>query len=700
MKNIHQYSYLNKPAHFNNRELSWLLFNKRVLEEAIDQTNPLFERLKFIAIFSSNLDEFYMVRVAGLKDQVKAGFNKPENKAALTPRQQLSEISQLNHQLIQLQDELFINDISPSLKKEGVRFLSVNDLNDDQYVFIENRFEHYISPVLTPMAIDAYRPFPMLMNKSLNIAVVLTSSTGEEKRKLAIVQVPAVLKRTILLPSVQSEKHYVLLEDVISHFMNRLFHGYYVLSTSPFRITRNADLTIHEEGASDLLREIEKELKKRKWGAAVRLEMQKDKMDENVLSFLKNVLELEQDDIYEVSSPLDLSFFTSFYDEIAPEYEHLVNETFIPQPVADLDDEEENLFEDILSKDIFLHHPYESFQPIIDLIAQSAIDPNVLAIKQTLYRVSGDSPIIQALENAADRGKQVTVLVELKARFDEEKNIQWAKKLEKAGIHVIYGITGLKTHSKITLIVRQNEETIQRFVHLSTGNYNDTTAKLYTDMALLTADPQIGIDASNFFNYLSGYCKKPKWKTLSTTPFEIRETFLKLIAREIDYHRENGNGRIIAKMNSLTDKPIIMKLYEASCAGVKIDLIIRGICCLRPGIPNVSDNITVRSIIDRFLEHSRIYYFYQNGKEATYLSSADWMTRNMERRIEILFPILSDRIKKRIREILDTMLKDNVKARYQLNSGNYEYVKRSEDEPLIRSQVIFYEKAKTPIEDN
>lgn len=689
---------LNNPNFYNNRELSWLRFNERVLEEAIDERNPLLERLKFVAIFSSNLDEFFMVRVAGLKDQVKAGFNKPENKAGLTPREQLEQIASLNHRIVALQDRLYTETLVPMLYHEGFQFVAMEQCNQEQILFLQERFETYILPVLTPMAIDAYRPFPMLLNKSVNLAVLLKKSSST-KEKLAIVQVPGVLTRFIPIPSANGKRQFILLEDVISHFIYKLFKGYHVLSISPFRITRNADLTIHEEGARDLLREIEKELKKRKWGSAVRLEMQDGKMSNKVLAFLLDVLELKQKDVYSFNGPLDLTFLFKFYSFIGADHDYLINETFIPQPPEDLANDE-NIFEAILKKDIFLHHPYESFQPIIDFISTAADDPNVLAIKQTLYRVSGDSPIIEALARAAENGKQVTVLVELKARFDEENNIQWAKKLEKSGVHVIYGITALKTHSKITLVVRHNQDQIQRFVHLGTGNYNDTTAKLYTDMGLLTCDDKFGIDATNFFNYLSGFSEKPKWNYISTAPFEIRETFLQLINKEIENHKLTGNGKIIAKMNSLTDKPIIMKLYEASQAGVRIDLIIRGICCLRPGIEGVSENITVTSIVDRFLEHSRVFYFHHGGKHSTYLSSADWMTRNMEKRIEILFPINEERIKKRIKEILEITIRDNVKARKQIKDGTYSYVTRRDQDLEIQSQLIFYHMAAKYFEDN
>ncbi|KHF41858.1 RNA degradosome polyphosphate kinase [Halalkalibacter okhensis] len=694
-KLIQKHIDLNNPTFYNNRELSWLAFNERVLEEAIDERNPLFERLKFLAIFSSNLDEFFMVRVAGLKDQVKAGFNRPENKAGLTPKQQLKHISDKNHLLVHLQDTVYTETIIPMLDHEGIQFVSMEDCDDEQLTYLEGRFQNYIFPVLTPMAIDAYRPFPMLLNKSLNLAVILRRVGNDEfeKDQLAIVQVPSVLTRFIRLPKSEGQKdQFILLEEVISYFISALFNGFTVKSVSPFRITRNADMTIHEEASRDLLSEIEKELKKRKWGAAVRLEMQEGQMNQNVLNLLLDVLELHQNDVYSYKGPLDLSFLFKLYGQLAKENEHLANETLIPQPPEDLIGEED-IFQAIQKRDIILHHPYESFQPVIDFVTRAAEDPSVLAIKQTLYRVSGDSPIIHALALAAENGKQVTVLVELKARFDEENNIQWAKKLEKSGVHVIYGITALKTHSKITLVVRHQEDQIQRFVHLGTGNYNDSTAMLYTDLGFFTAREKYGEDATNFFNYLSGYSEKPKWHYLSTAPFEIREEFLHLIDEEIKNHKINGNGKIIAKMNSLSDKPIILKLYEASQAGVQIDLIVRGICCLRPGIKDVSENIRVFSIVDRFLEHSRIFYFHHNGEERIFLSSADWMTRNMEKRIEILFPIVSSRNKERVKEILTITLQDNTKARQQKSDGSYKYITRPTHDQPIQSQLTFHELA-------
>ncbi|MFY4773539.1 RNA degradosome polyphosphate kinase [Metabacillus sp. RGM 3146] len=693
---------LKSPMYYNNRELSWLAFNERVLEEAIDDRNPLLERLKFLAIFSSNLDEFFMVRVAGLKDQVKAGFNKPENKAGLTPKQQLAYIASKNHDLVERQYRTLNELLLPKLKEESIEFLSMNNLDKRQLSRLEEYFEEQVFPVLTPMAVDAYRPFPMLLNKSLNLAVIIEDEdeSEENKMKTAIVQVPSMLERFVKIESEGCGQQFVLLEELLSHFIYKLFKGYQVISVSTFRITRNADMTIHEEGARDLLKEIEKELKRRKWGAEVRLEVRKNAFDSNMLSYLRSELEIHEKDVYEIDGPLDLTFLFSFYKVLSWNNEHLIYQHLVPQPPRDLAAlEMKDLFEQISDKDIFLHHPYESFEPVIDFVSEAADDPDVLAIKQTLYRVSGGSPIIEALKRAAEKGKQVTVLVELKARFDEENNVHWAKELEKAGCHVIYGMTYLKTHSKITLVVRRRYNRIERYVHLGTGNYNDKTADLYTDMGLFTSKRKFGIDATNFFNYLSGYTEKPEFHHLSVAPFDIRRDFIRLIDQEIHYQKKYGNGRIIAKMNSLTDKDIIMKLYEASNAGVKIDLIVRGICCLKPGIKGVSDNIRVRSIVGRFLEHSRIYFFHHNGEEKTYLSSADLMTRNMEKRVEILFPIYEGNIKKRINRILEILLSDNTKAREQNSDGVYQYVKLDANEEEVDSQLVLFDHAYHLMED-
>ncbi|WCN36572.1 RNA degradosome polyphosphate kinase [Aneurinibacillus uraniidurans] len=690
---------ISLPTYYNNRELSWLAFNERVLEEAQDDSNPLLERFKFLAIFSSNLDEFFMVRVAGLKDQIKIGFTKPEDKSGLTPKQQVDEITKKTTGLVTTQYAVY-HKILHALHHEHIKIARIQDINETQYAYLEQLFEHTLLPILTPMAVDTYHPFPKLLNKRINLAVFLSRKNDpKQERLLAIVQVPALFSRFIQLPAAQDKHIFILLEDVLCHFMYKLFTGYDILSVSEFRITRNTDLTIDEEDAQDFLREIEKELKKRELGAAVRLEIRENEVDHTLLPYLLNALGIEQKDVYAVSGPLDLTFLFAFYNQLADTKEHLIYEKFTPQPTQDFL-ESHNVFAVIEKQDVLLHHPYESFQPVIDFLCQAADDPGVMAIKQTLYRVSGNSPIIKALKRAAENGKQVTVLLELKARFDEENNVHWAKELEEVGCHVIYGMNRLKTHSKITLVVRHKEGKIQRFVHLGTGNYNDVTAKIYTDVGFFTSHPEFGKDATDFFNYLSGYCEKPSFYHLCTSPFDIRDELMRLIDEEIECQRQNGTGHIIAKMNSMTDKKLMMKLYEASRAGVKIELIVRGICCLRPEMKNVSETITVRSIVGRFLEHERIFYFHHNHKEKVFISSADWMTRNMENRVEIMFPIYADHLKTRIKEFLSVMLKDNVKAREQGADGKYRYVSPKKGEPRINSQQVFCIQAYEAGKDN
>lgn len=681
---------IDAPEHFNNREISWLRFNKRVLEEAVDEQNPLLERLRFIGIFSNNLDEFFMVRVAGLKDQFRAGFNRPDNKSGLTALQQLEAISKEAHPLVK-QQQHYYHDLKEQLAKENIHIGSIDKLSKKEAKWLEQHFEQVIYPVLTPLAIDAYRPFPLLQNLSLNIAVTLHHPDDSDKLLTAIVQVPALLDRFV---KIKNKHHYLLLEDVIRYYINRLFDGYVVEDTICFRITRNADMNIHEEGSRDLLKEIEKELKKRRWGLAVRLEIMGEKGAHNphLINFLKYVLEVSSDDLYYHDGPLDFTFLLNVYTQLKQTFEHLVFQTLIPQPPKEVEPMV-NIFDQLRRKDIMLHHPYESFEVIVDMVEQAAIDPHVLAIKQTLYRVSGDSPIVNCLKLAAENGKQVTVLVELKARFDEANNVQWAKALEKAGCHVIYGITGLKTHSKITLIVRRQQERIERFVHLSTGNYNDQTAKFYTDLSILSSRRELGIDATLFFNFLSGYTFKPDFNYLSMAPYQIQDDFIHYIAKEIQYHEQHGDGHIICKMNALTDKPLILKLYEASNKGVKIDLIVRGICCLKPGLKGISEHITVTSIVGRFLEHSRIYYFHHHGEKKVFLASCDMMTRNMVKRIELLFPVLDRRHKKRVLDLLEIQLVDNQKARYQKSDGFYVYKERVEGEQAMSSQLIFFDLA-------
>ncbi|UOF88606.1 RNA degradosome polyphosphate kinase [Fodinisporobacter ferrooxydans] len=683
------------PMYYINRELSWLSFNERVLEEALDAEHPLLERLKFLSITCSNLDEFFMVRVAGLKDQLKAGFQTPENKTQMTPQEQLSAISERTHRLVIHIYNVLSASIIPELKGSGIQFLQADELSANQMAFIEEYYHHHIYPVLTPLGVDASRPFPMILNRSLNLAVLLENEKHpqEPNQLFAVVQVPSVLPRSIQLPSEVGICQYILLEHVICKYMQTLFQGNRIVSVSPFRITRNVDLIFEVEDDDDLLEAIEKELKKRRKGDAVRIEVDQS-MPDILIDTLKDWLELEDVDIYRIEGPIDLTFFIGFVNTIKG-FQHLKYNEIKPNPPKDLIGES-GIFEAIAKKDILLHHPYESFEPVIHFIRQAAEDPNVLAIKQTLYRVGGNSPVVNALMRAAENGKQVTVLVELKARFDEENNIVWAKKLEEAGCHVIYGVNGLKTHSKITLVVRQEQGTIRRYVHLGTGNYNETTARIYTDLGLFTAREEFGIDASAFFNHLSGFSEVPEWQEITTAPNGLREHFIAWIENEIAQSTKENPGRIIAKMNSLTDKEIIKALYKASCAGVKIDLIVRGICCLRPGIPGVSENIHVRSIIGRFLEHSRIYYFHNGGNEQFYLASADWMTRNMIGRVEILFPVIQENLKTKLSNILQTMLLDNTKARILQSDGSYS---RQIDQGAIQinSQMHFYQEAELTI---
>lgn len=661
---------LNLPQYYNNRELSWLDFNYRVLQEAQDKNNPLLEQLNFISIFSSNLDEFFMVRVAGLQDQVKMGYDKPENKAQLTPKQQLDQIKLKNKEIVDLQYKRY-NELIDDLKQYQVEIIKPEQLPDDLLPQLESEFKYGILPTLTPLGIDAYHPFPKLNNKSLNIFVDIDT---EDDINSAIVQIPSLISRFYSFN--KGDKQYILLiEDIITYFINDLFSGYTVLNTFPFRITRNADLTIHEDGAEDLLIEIERFLKERKRGTAVRLEVDGRQATHEDIVWIINQLDVHDNDVYFVDGPLDLTMLTDLVDHLSNKLKYLKYNKYVPQIPQSLGNH--NIFDLSLKRDIFFHHPYESFEPIVDFIREAAEDPNTIAIKQTLYRVSKDSPIINSLKNAAENGKQVTVLVELKARFDEENNVHWARMLEDAGCHVIYGMTHLKTHSKIALVVKRMNNKLTSFIHLGTGNYNDKTANIYTDMGLITTNAEIAEDAINFFNYLSGYSVKPEYNKLIVAPFDIRDVFLARIDNEIKSHRENGNGKIIMKMNSLTDKDIILKLFEASCAGVKVQLIIRGICCLKPGVPGISENIEVVSIVGRFLEHSRIYHFHNNGDDIIYLSSADAMTRNMIKRVEILFPVEDKDIAKRLLDYMNLQLSDNQKGRYQDELGQYHYIENN-----------------------
>ena len=666
-----------KAENYVNRELSWLDFDYRILEEARDKSLPLFERLKFLSITASNLDEFFMVRVASLKDMVHAGYGKTDI-AGMKPEEQLEAIGEKTHALVGLQYSTYSRSLVPTLKQNGLRIVARHeDLTPEEGAYVDDYFKANVYPVLTPMAVDSSRPFPLVHNKSLNIAALLKKKSGDEELDFAVVQVPSVLSRIVESPG-EDERVVILLEEIIERNMDSMFLNYDIITAHPFRIMRNADLTIDEEEAEDLLKEIQKQLKKRQWGEAIRLEIEED-ADKRVLKRLKKELDIHTGDIYEINGPLDLTFLMKMYGMAG--FEHLKTAKYIPQAnTALLNDDD--IFANIRKGDILLHHPYESFDPVVQFIKKAARDPEVLAIKQTLYRVSGNSPIIAALAEAADNGKQVCVLVELKARFDEENNINWAKMLEKAGCHVIYGLVGLKTHSKITLVVRREEDGIRRYVHLGTGNYNDSTAKLYTDCGLLTCHQQIGEDATAVFNMLSGYSEPLNWNQLVVAPIWLRKRFMRMIQRETSHAREGRPARIIAKVNSLCDREIIAALYEASCAGVKIDLIVRGICCLKAGISNLSENISVRSIVGNFLEHSRIFYFENDGSPEFYLGSADWMPRNLDRRVEIMFPILDEKLRAKVMHILQVQLDDNLKAHVLQPDGTYQKIDRRGKVPV------------------
>lgn len=656
---------LNKPEYFFNRELSWLKFNLRVLREAGVKTTPLLERLKFVAITASNLDEFFMVRVAGLWDQYENGINK-RDAAGLTVKAQLEEISKAAHDQMKLLNKYLLS-LVKELREAGIYICRVSELSEKGRRWLEAYYQEEIFPVLTPMAVDASRPFPFLANKTLNLAVELTNQEGEDS--MGIVQVPSVLPRLLEVPG-EEKRSFVFLEDVINEHCSDLYSGCKILDVVPFRITRDADLEFDEDDIDNLLKEVEKSLRKRTRGASVRLEIY-NKANSRIRKFLYDNLDITEQEVYEINGPLDATCFFKFAS--LPGMWPWLYEPFVPQRPLELPDDSD-IFKVLRERDVLLHHPYESFDPVVKFVSDAANDPNVLAIKQTLYRVSGNSPIVAALARAAENGKQVTVLVELKARFDEENNIIWARRLEEAGCHVIYGLMGLKTHAKIILVVRKEADGIKRYVHLGTGNYNDNTAKLYTDMGLMTANDQFGSDASAFFNVLSGYSDPPVWNKLVMAPLGLRKKIYELIDNEISIVKKGGTGHIIAKMNSLIDYPVIQKLYEASMAGVKIDLIIRGICGLRAGMDGISDNITVRSIVGRQLEHSRIFWFQGGGKEQLFLSSADWMPRNLNDRVELFFPVETPAHIERIKKVLDLYLRDNVGAHMMQSNGTYRRV--------------------------
>ena len=706
------------PKYYFNRELSWLQFDRRCLSEARSKENPLMERLNFLSITASNLDEFFMVRVASLQDMCKAGYSK-KDISGMTAGEQLEAIIQDTHDFVDMQYSTLNRQIIPALREEGITIVDgTQQLTSEEKAFVDEYFETEVYPVITPMAVDSSRPFPLILNKSLNIGALLKrkenagrgilthtkksrKSLKSEKDNLefATVQVPSVLPRVIRLPEEATGEtalqdghvpvRVILLETVIRDYIGELFQSYDVVCTAPFRIMRNADMDIDEDEAEDLLKEIEKSLKQRRHGEAIRLEIEAG-ADRRLTQILEEELKLDEKEVFHIDGPLDLTFLSKVRK--VEGFEDLHEHRYLPpQEVPELP-EGCDIFAQIRKGDIFLSHPYETFQPVVDFVAKAAVDPDVLAIKQTLYRVSGNSPIVAALAKAADNGKQVTVLVELKARFDEENNIVWARMLEKAGCHVIYGLVGLKTHSKITLVVRREEDGIRRYVHLATGNYNDTTAKLYTDVGLMTCKEHFGEDATAVFNMLSGYSEPRSWNCLILAPIWMKDRFVYLIGREEENARKGEPARIVAKMNSLCDPDIIEALYKASAAGVKIDLIVRGICCLRVGIPGVSENITVRSIVGNFLEHARIFMFENAGHPEFYAGSADWMPRNLDRRVEIVFPLEDESVRAKAWHILETELADTEQASILQPDGTYEKVDRR-GKAKVNSQLQLGEEA-------
>ncbi|MFN3872876.1 MAG: polyphosphate kinase 1 [Ignavibacterium sp.] len=679
-----------KPENFINRDLSWIEFNRRVLQEALNPDLPLLEKVKFVSIFSSNLDEFYMIRVSGIKEQIAANVLEPSIDG-LTPREQLQKIEKCLQPLLKQLYDLWTNNIVPSLRENNIILHEYDEFTKDEKKILTEYFKKEIFPVLTPLAFDPGRPFPYISNLSLSIAVLIRKPNGENH--FARVKVPSILPRLLQIDDILDpnrkkitnggfKARFVWLGDLIKENIHLLFPGMEIIETHKFRITRDTDIELQEDEADDLLSVIEENIRQRRFGSVVRLEVAQ-KMPDFMLETLMENLQITKDDVHQVDGPLGLSDVMILYK--LPVH-HLKEKPFYPVIPKELT-EEEDLFSVIRQRDVLLHHPFHSFSPVVDFIKKAAEDPDVLAIKQTLYRVGTDSPIVKALIEAADRGKQVAVLVELKARFDEENNIYWARELEKVGVHVVYGLVGLKTHAKMTLIVRKEYDGVKRYVHLSTGNYNVVTAKLYTDIGLFTCDEDICSDVSDVFNYLTGYSQQKDFRKLFVSPLHTREKILKLIAREINNKKSGKSAHIIMKMNSLVDPPIIAALYEASNSGVKIDLIVRGVCSLIPGVKGLSENISVRSIVGRFLEHSRIFYFFNNGDEEVYLSSADMMQRNLDRRIEITFPVEDKKLKEEIiNNILTVYLKDNVKARELHPDGTYHFVKPQDGAARINSQ--------------
>jgi polyphosphate kinase len=687
---------IRAPHLYLNRELSWLEFNRRVLAEAMNEQVPLLERLKFHGIVASNLDEFFMVRVAGLRQQL-TGEVEEGSADGMTPAEQLAAIAKRVHELVQLQMQDLVGHVLPALAEKGYLLVKPESLDPETLAALDQRFHDEVFPILTPIAIDPGHPFPHVRNKSLNLGVMFTRE-GTQEGGFGVVQVPMMLPRLLEVQGVRStagtpvQHAFVLLEDVIARHVGTIFPGVKLRGVYTFRVTRNFDLEIDEEEAEDLLQTIQQELRRRERGNAVRLEVAGEPTQESLVKLAKALKLDPERDVYRTSGPLnvtDLLHLTA-----RDERRDLRDEPFTPLAVPPLRDSED-LFQTVRDGDVLLHHPYEAFDHIVEFISRAADDPDVLAIKQTLYRAGGDSPIVKALARAAEAGKQVTAIVELKARFDEESNIQWARTLEQSGVHVVYGVIGLKTHAKCLLVIRREKGKLRRYVHLSTGNYNPQTARFYTDFSLLTCRQPICEDASSLFNLLTGYSAPPKWNALIVAPLGLHEAVLGLIAREAEHARAGRPARIVAKMNALVDPDVIEALYLASQAGVRISLLVRGICCLRPGLPGVSDNIEVRTVVDRFLEHGRTFVFANGGKQEVYLSSADWMPRNFHRRVEVMVPIEDPALKARLGEILETQLQDTVKAWRLLPTGVYERVAPAT--PAIRSQARFIEATREKI---
>ncbi len=701
---------LSDPQYYFSRELSWLEFNNRVLHEASDPRSPLLERLKFLAIFSSNLDEFFMVRVAALQEQIEAKVSKLSADGR-TPQEQLEVISQRLHPLVAQQHRHFQQVLRPALAREGIHILDYIDLNQEQRTYLQCYFDEQIFPVLTPLAVDPSHPFPYISNLSLNLAVVVKNPATEEEL-FARVKVPKVLPRFLPLPEELRVQHEgkpapwtgVPLEQAIAHNLESLFPGMNIQECHSFRITRDADLELEEDEADDLLQAIEQELRKRRiGGSAVRLEIQ-SQMPESIRGRLVRELDLEETTVYEIDGLLGLGDLMSFMALPLPKLKDPAWKSVVPprlqrlsNPVANRGTEPEDgkdFFAVIRERDLLVHHPYHSFSgTVLRFINSAALDPDVLAVKMTLYRTSGDSPILNALIAAAENGKQVAVLMELKARFDEENNIYWARRLERAGVHVVYGVTGLKTHCKTVMVVRREADRIRRYVHIGTGNYNPKTARIYTDLGLFSCREDLGADLTDLFNYLTGYSRQQSYRKLLVAPVNLRDRMVALIRREIEHCQNGFSGRIVAKMNALIDPQIISALYEASRAGVQIDLIIRGMCCLRPGLKEVSENIRVISIVGRFLEHSRIYYFHNQGQEEIYIGSADWMPRNLDRRVEAITPVEDSEIAKDLQEILGVMLADNRQAWDLQPDGRYIQRRPAAECPQSSSQKILMEMA-------